>query len=148
MIVDLIAVNLLPISICESSELRAIVTRACSTYKPPGRARLTNTLLAEEARRCRALTQQKLKSAPNYSLTLECDGWTSSIGSKSFIAVVVTLHSGESFLLDLLDASTSRHTSDYLASLVVESIKSHELPERKLNCIVTDEASKSTRDDQ
>lgn len=140
LIVELIAVNLLSLSVCESSELRDLAKKASPSYTPPGRKRLRGTLLAKQARQSRASALEKISKAPRYSVTLECDGWTSGAGS-SLIAIVITLHSGESFLLDLIDASTTRHTSEYFADLVINSLRSHKIDEAKLNCLVTDEAS-------
>lgn len=140
MIVELIAVNLLPLSIVESDELCSLVRQAFPSYSLPSRKKLSSKLVPRVAQGLRGIGFQQIKLAPSYTLTLECDAWTSVAGS-SIVAVTLTQHSGESYLLDLIDASRERHTAEYLAEIIINSLRAKEVPLKRINCLVTDEAS-------
>lgn len=55
--------------------------------------------------------------------------------------MVITNHSGESTLIDLINASDRRHTSENLVDLILPVIDASGIPKNKFNCMVTDEAS-------
>lgn len=147
MVVDLVAINMLPLSIVKSDELLALTRKVSPTYALPSRKKFSTKLLSKRAQAVRALALESSRQAPNHSLTLECDSWTSLAG-VSVVAIILNRHTGESFVLDLADASGARHTSEYLAGIVLDSLRAREVPIKKINCLVTDEASnmKKARD--
>lgn len=144
MLVELIAVNLLPVSLVEAEELSAIIKEAFPFYKIPSRKKLSSRLIPRVAEDARKVAFDALKREPSYSLTLECDAWTSVAGT-SVVAITLTRHTGESYLLELSDASKERHTAEYLADLVANVLTAKEVPLKRINCLVTDEASNMKR---
>lgn len=140
-VAELIAIHSLPLSIVESEEFRKCFQKGRSTeYAPPGRKRLSRSLIPAMAKKMNEDGLRRLHDAGKHSLQLEFDGW-SSPGTVSLLAVVITDGQGLSFLVDLVDISAERHTSEYLANLVLEAINKLGLPRNKFNNVVTDEAS-------
>lgn len=140
LVTELIAVNLLPIRLVSSRELRNLVSKISLHYKLPNRKKFTNVMLANHAKRLQNAAMVSLLNAPNYSLTIECDCWTSR-SNTSVIAVVITRHTGESTLVDLIDASDRRHTSENLVDMILPAVDATGIEKTKFNCMVTDEAS-------
>ena len=139
-LVELIATDSLPLTLVDSVEFRKFAASLNEEFKIPSRRKLTRDLLPARAKFVWSTAMGRLKASPEFSLTLELDGWSSSSG-QSIVAIVVTTRKGGSMLIDLVDASAESHTSQYLSEIVASSVQRSGIPTKMFNCIVTDEAS-------
>lgn len=137
LIVDFIAANLLPIRLTESYHLKELVAMIDRNYPLPKHTRL-NSMIQAKSKKIRSDKIIQANGAGSCSLTVELDGWTSN-ASMQIMAVVLTTHCGEPFLLDLINISDMRHTGTNVAERVRSSIASSGISPVKFNCIVTDQ---------
>ena len=119
-LVDFIAVNCLALATVESPEFKALFEE--KTFKFPSRWVLTHKLLPTRATELQRLALKSLETIPGYTLTLEFDGWKSSSG-YSLLGMAVTNLEGQSILVDLIDISNERHTSEHLASIAINCMR-------------------------
>lgn len=131
-VVDLIAVNSLPLNLIKSKELRCIYTCVDSSYQLPTRERL-NALLATKASTELTKSLNKLKEADNYSVTIEMTGFS------FLMAIIVTTCNGHSTLLDLVDVSNDPESSTNLAAKALDVIRNSKIPDQKFNSIMSDD---------
>lgn len=139
LLVKFVACNALPLSTIQSTEFGEILSLIDKTYKPPSPTTFRSRDIAQHANSCYNTVVEKLRKSKEYELTLEIDGWSCS--KFSLLGIIVTLPSGSSTLLNLLDVTSVSHTASNLSRAVTRELESHNLPSRKFNCVVSDEAS-------
>lgn len=139
-VTKLVAVNALPLSVVDSPEFRKLCKLLDPTAKILTRKTLTQKILPGLAVKSMSRLKKQIKSSPDYSLTLEFDGWTSRAG-ENLLGIIVTLPNGASVLLDLVNISGEHHTGAVIANIALKSIQASGIKKTRFNCIVTDEAA-------
>lgn len=140
-LVELVALESLPLSFIRSQEAREIFSTLLGfKFVPSGPNRIRNRILPEAAKQYTDTNMIELRKQRDYTVTIEFDAWTSR-SRASLLGTVVTSPNGASMLLDLTDISGESHTADYLCKTALQIIYKNEFPLRKLNAIVSDEAS-------
>lgn len=142
--VDFISDASLPLSTTDNPYYRKIFATLQPSYKMASRRKLTSYLLPKRALFCKQEAKEKLGQSPNYSLTLEFDGWVSSSGF-SLLAFVITTWTGFSVLIGLIDVTTVKKDANLLAQKALNSISQSGIRLNKFNCVVSDEASNCKR---
>lgn len=139
LIVDLIAVNSLPLSFADSAGFRDFMHLIDPTIKIPGRHALTYTHVPNRAKEIHQGNLTLLSAQSKYSLTLEFDGWTSK-GNVCILSVVVTDEAGRSTLIDLIDITGEKHDADVISNHIITTMRESGLKSNLFNCMVTDGA--------
>ncbi|CAH0551277.1 unnamed protein product [Brassicogethes aeneus] len=113
-------------------------------YQPPNRHKIGNELLCSVYDSLYTVMKKELA---NKTVCMSIEGW-SNIRNDSIVCVSVTdiqEKNGNVYLIDTIDTEDKSHTSEYLLSLLVESIKRC----RTYNCtaqsVVTDNAANMTK---
>lgn len=139
LLVKFVACNALPLSTIQSTEFAEILCLIDKKYKPPSPTTFRSRDVAHHAKNCYETVMGKLLKGQDYELALELDGWSCS--KFHLIGIIVTLPSGCSTLLNLLDITSIAHTASNLSRAVIRELESHNLSPKKFNCVVSDEAS-------
>jgi len=132
--------NALPFSLSNSSSFRKLLNELEPRYKVPSTWAFSSKLAPERVGQYNDSLRCEINAAEDFSMTIEFDRWSSNSG-MSVLAVVLTRPSGRSSLLDLLDTSSESHTGEFLASAAIGSLESVNFDLKKINVIVSDEAS-------
>ncbi|RIB15476.1 hypothetical protein C2G38_2093109 [Gigaspora rosea] len=101
----------LPFSIIENPWFINILKSLRSSYTPPTREYLANTLLNEEVIKINWETEEYLQTADN--LTLGLDSWTNPQGASIYNFLIMT-PDHKKILYALRDLSHVSHTADLL----------------------------------
>jgi len=132
--------NALPFSIVGSASFRQLLRALKPEYRAPTSYYLSQNLAPARILEYAEKLRKEINESENFFVTLEFDAWTSYSG-LSILAVVITRPSGKSTLLDLIDISASQHTGEFLASTAITSVESSNIERKKINAIISDEAS-------
>lgn len=137
---DLVAVQMLPLSLVDSFHFVSFCQALNPLYKPPSRRKLTNVLIPFQANRANEFALKKMRDSPSQTLTVEMDGW-STVDQKGLIGITLTNRNGNSMLLDLIDVSDERLTAEFIARTTIESLRSSKIDPQCFNVVLSDEAA-------
>ena len=111
-----------PFKLVENKEFKKFCTSLRPGYKPPCRTDVADKWLPkiydDEITKCKTELE-------NETVCMAMDGW-SNIRNEPIVCVSVIKQCGKVILVDTIDTSGSSHTGNYLANLVINSIKSTE----------------------
>lgn len=111
-------------------------------YHPPNRHQIGNELLCKVYETTHKETKKELAGK---TVCMSIDGW-SNIRNDSIVCVSVTdIQGGNVYLIDTIDTEDKSHTSDYLLSLLIESIKQCLAYNCTVRSVVTDNAANMTK---
>jgi len=140
LVLTFIGQNALPFSSVDSSSFKELVSFLDPKYKPPSAWAVATKLAPARSMSYESQLRQEIDSIDDFTLTIEFDPWSSNSG-MSVLAIVLTRPSGESSLVDLIDISAEPHTGQFFADAAVYSPRSAGINSRKINAIISDEAS-------
>lgn len=142
LLINFVCVNTLPFKLIESQHFRSFLRELLPDYKPPTRQRLAGSLLHQRAEQCRIKIRDELRKVPDYSLSVEFDGWTTPTGEK-WIAICLTQSDGHADLIELVDLTMFRIDASLYAKKVYDAVQCLRIPLKKLNAVVSDNESAS-----
>lgn len=141
LLVKMIVTNCLALIFVDSQTFKDFIKYLNPSYKPPGRTKLSDTMLAELREKVEGNMKKAMTDIKSFSLTL--DSWTST-GNKSFITVTAHGINKEwklkSFVLDFMYVKQSE-TGEYIADSVSEILDKWGIPLEKISCITSDSAA-------
>jgi hypothetical protein len=139
LLINLFANNCLPVSLIDRPEMISLIKMARPRFVVPARTRFTS-IIKTQSDKIRAAQLESLQGGSDFSIAVEFDGWK-NINGTHILAIVVSRPDGRSILLNLQDITRVQHSGELIAKLVVETLKTANLPRKLFNSVVTDEGA-------